>query len=819
MSDSAYFSLLCFLGLSAMAGGQTAGPLVGQTSDTGARFLYRTNAEAASLRVSVLSPNGTVVATSDAKAEATNDYVAKFSVTGLTPNTTYTYRVEQVSGGSAQPIAASDADQRFRTFPQEGQRTTFTAAFASCANATSEPVWQRIGSLNPNALFLMGDTPYIDTSDLAAVREKHRNFLRTENLAKLIARTPTVGAWDDHDFGKNNGNGINVPLKANNLRGFTEYRANNQFGTGTEGNYNKARCGPMEVFVLDHRWFSQTAPSPVDPTQPTCLGTVQWQWLLDALEKSTAPFKVLAFGAIWQDKKNSENDDMFTYWYERDALFDFIRAKKIPGVVLLGGDIHVSRYLLHAQRFGYDAHDFVTSPAHTSVIPSLDVYNPDLEWSSKSDRQFMTLTADTRVQPATLVAKMMKHDGSVLREVTMTYDQLVPKSGSGLGEGLRGYWPLDQDLENHSALGARIHATAVGGATAGNSDSIRGGAARFQRNQSQYLVVPRSVLPENSARHTVSLWAKPASLPAHGSSDQSYLIESTPVNGTGTAGGFGISLGLEAASASDKVALSLYTHTIKAAAASPTGVTAPTAISQGPFNVPIDRAALLNRWTQISFTFDSSQLRLFVNGQLAATFPLAEKGPLSENGGLVIGGHRAGTGRNFDGAIDEVAIWSRVLADAEMASLWNNGSPALIPSTTAEIDTDGDTLPDWWERDAGLNPADPADAAKDADGDKIPAFIEFAMGTSPRFNDSGFYQYLRNLVANPGTADLAFKDPASQQAGMKLTLESSTDMTTWTPVPLTADGVKVIDSLLRLTVPPDGADRKFFRFRALPSNP
>src|SRR5690606_11104841 len=151
----------------------------------------------------------------------------------------------------------------------------------------------------------------------------------------------------------------------------------------------------------------------VDSSKKTCFGEVQWQWIRQALEASRAPFKVLAMGAIWEDKKNTENDDMFTYWYERDALFDFIREKEIPGVVILGGDIHVSRHLIHPRRIGYDLHDFVTSPAHTSVIASLDVPHPSLEWSSKQPRQFLTLTADTRANPPVLSARYYLSDGTV----------------------------------------------------------------------------------------------------------------------------------------------------------------------------------------------------------------------------------------------------------------------------------------------------------------------------------------------------------------------------------------------------------------------
>jgi hypothetical protein len=85
---------------------------------------------------------------------------------------------------------------------------------------------------------------------------------------------------------------------------------------------------------------------------------------------------------------------MFTYWYERDALLDFVKHERISGVVLHGGDIHVSRYLIHPRRVGYDLHDFIMSPGHNRIIPSLNVYHPSLEWSLVEGQQFLFLEAD-----------------------------------------------------------------------------------------------------------------------------------------------------------------------------------------------------------------------------------------------------------------------------------------------------------------------------------------------------------------------------------------------------------------------------------------
>ena len=46
-----------------------------------------------------------------------------------------------------------------------------------------------------------------------------------------------------------------------------------------------------------------------------------------------------------------------------------------------------------------------------------------------------------------------------------------------------------------------------------------------------------------------------------------------------------------------------------------------------------------------------------------------------------------------------------------------------------EGDSDGDTLPDWWERHYGLNPANSSDASQDKDGDGLTNLQEFSLKT------------------------------------------------------------------------------------------
>jgi alkaline phosphatase D len=791
------------------------GPMVGTLKTSEAYFLYRPGERETPLRLSVLDEAGQIVTSSEATSDAANDYVAKFHVTGLQAATRYTYRIEDLSGEEPVEVAGPDQGLKFRTRAPVGTRGVVTAAFVSCANNTSEPVWERIGTLNTDQVILGGDTPYLDVVDLATSRLKHRAFLETPFMASLIRGTSTVGTWDDHDFGLNNGNGVNAADRRENTRkAFVEYRAHDQFGTGIEGVFHKVDLGVMEIFLLDPRWWSQTGPSPVDPSKPTCFGPTQWQWIQQVLEESRAPFKVLAMGQIWEDKKNSESDDQFTYWYERDALYDFIREKRIPGVVVLGGDIHVSRYLVHRQRVGYDLHDFVTSPAHTSVIPSLDVTHPNLEWSSQQPRQFMTLTADTRANPPLLTARFYLADGTIQHEVAIPYDQLTPKEGSGLGRDLRAWWTFDGDLKNKSHSGARFDATAVNSASLVADGELSGGAVSFSRASQQYLRIGRlalddtpplperagrNPLDDNGAAHTFSLWCKPTTLPTHGSSDRHFLLE-TALGGSSSPG-YVISAGFRSSvSDSSKINLDLHTVTLQPAGSASTAQ--PTPLAQGPFPCDLDRSLFTGRWAHVAMTFDSEFLRLYVDGHEVAAHELPVPGPAAETAGL----------------IDEVALWSRALEPTEIAALHHGGTPPVLPVEISAVDSDGDTLEDWWEVLHGLDPNNGDDALADADEDSVPAWLEREAGTHPLVDDSVIFGYLRQIVApDAATTPLVFRHPSQNTLRLHVQPWQSGNLLEWsrmTSGPDLSSGLGSGEFRFTISSPPPAP--WFFRLEANP---
>ena len=424
------------VGANATQGGFT-GPLVGHVDTESARVWLRPDKELQTIRLWVceLLHNEQVVAQREARPDPDHDYTMLFDLEPLAADTEYRFTISP-----AGDAALSRAVGGFRTPPANEDAARVTLGVGSCAPSKPSHVWTRIIEEGCQGFVFLGDTPYVDTTDLSIARERHRTFLEQPEIAAMIGGRPCWGTWDDHDFGLNDGHGDFQGKHVSRLA-FTEYRANSSFGqdpTGrpqverfgpARGIHTSFRWGPIEVFLIDPRWFSRTEPSWADPALPGCIGKAQWEWLRTSLKASRAPFKALATGMIWDDKKNSEKDDWHTYAHERDAVFDFIRDQKIDGCFLLGGDIHVSRALNYGPRCGYDLWQFIVSPLHDSTIASLDVPHPHLVHHAVEPHVFLKLVADTTVQPATLTATWINRDGKRIFQVQTNVDELASARG------------------------------------------------------------------------------------------------------------------------------------------------------------------------------------------------------------------------------------------------------------------------------------------------------------------------------------------------------------------------------------------------------
>ena len=359
------------------------GPFIGHVTEDTAKVWARASSEGVYTLI-VRDAEGTLTRT-HAEALPKNGLCLEFTASGLKPSSAYSYSIE---GAKSKPA-------RFKTAPGANEDCHVRLMFASCAREDEATglTWRQAAKQKPDAVVLLGDTPYIDKTKLAFQRKRYAEFAAFPPMAELLRTTPWYGTWDDHDFGANDIDGrLKGEPKAR--QAFTEFHANPSYGDGERGIYTKFRRGPVEVFLLDTRTFAATEPSPFLTHHASLLGATQWTWLLDGLQSSTAPIKILACGMIWNGAtRPGKQDHWGSYPHERKALFAHIGKHKIPGVTLVGGDIHRSRVIQHASKSlaGYDIIELIVSPMHDGVIASANAPHPGLIKDMGEPQTFLLL--------------------------------------------------------------------------------------------------------------------------------------------------------------------------------------------------------------------------------------------------------------------------------------------------------------------------------------------------------------------------------------------------------------------------------------------
>ena len=95
-------------------------------------------------------------------------------------------------------------------------------------------------------------------------------------------------------------------------------------------------------------------------------------------------------------------------------------------MVLIGGDIYLSLFPQYetVEQVGYPLYQFIVSPVHGSVIPSLNVPHSALLESAEEPHVFLKLHADTTISPATLETTWMNREGRIVFNIQLSRDQL-----------------------------------------------------------------------------------------------------------------------------------------------------------------------------------------------------------------------------------------------------------------------------------------------------------------------------------------------------------------------------------------------------------
>lgn len=238
-------------------------------------------------------------------------------------------------------------------FPENFDAPLEVIAFGSCnRDELPQPAWAAVGTLAPDLWIWGGDNIYADwyqppgtervryTVDRKWITTRYAAQFNRPDYAAIRQKTPILGIWDDHDYGKNNAVS-DYPLKevSRDLAlTFMEVPLSDPRWT-REGLYASYDFGPegrrTRIILTDNRSFADSPKAP----SPTLLGNEQKAWLEAQLRESTADLHVIVSGSQFVSDQHRW-DSWGKYPEARAWLLELIRETG-RRVVFISGDRHI----------------------------------------------------------------------------------------------------------------------------------------------------------------------------------------------------------------------------------------------------------------------------------------------------------------------------------------------------------------------------------------------------------------------------------------------------------------------------------------------
>lgn len=400
-------SLMAFIGVQAFGQQITHGPLVGGVTEQSARVYIATDVPIRFELQYALDSNFISYDETQGETFDTSFLCTIVPISGLQTNTRYYYRIKIGSGYSS--------IFTFKTFPLKGEKGIYRIVAGSCnyntgpgggqnnPNYKNDLMFQSMVDFDPNIVLHLGDWGY-PPSELGAYyntdpEKRATSFkLRYKDynmLTYVMPNIPIDYIYDD-DYTQNGNAGwtfpvINeVPISGGQIKyelkdlplpnGVREGAVKGYFDNfpgypqqDTGGIYHKFSLGNIDIFMLDTRGIKSPVHEPFKynsflntysfvPNQlHSTLGRPQMDWLKEGLKNSTADWKLIVSGVVFNKKMNEllplvlagqlidrsliEYAATIAYmWggYPKDLneLLSFIKDQDVKNVIVVSGDTH-----------------------------------------------------------------------------------------------------------------------------------------------------------------------------------------------------------------------------------------------------------------------------------------------------------------------------------------------------------------------------------------------------------------------------------------------------------------------------------------------
>ncbi|MBC6606748.1 alkaline phosphatase family protein [Hymenobacter sp. BT188] len=231
------------------------------------------------------------------------------------------------------------------------RKKAMTIAFGSCDRQDlPQTIWEAISKDKPDLWVWLGDNIYGDTEDMTVLKAKYDQQFNQPDYKAFRTQVPVIGTWDDHDYGRNDGDKSFGPKKESQQLAldFLQEPASSprrqQEGIYTAYTYTVGRK-KIKVILLDDRYHQDEIyrdANKVYQPNPTgdILGVAQWKWLEEQLITSDADAHIIGSGIQFLAQEHPY-EKWANFPAARQRLFSLLASTKAKGVLLISGDRHI----------------------------------------------------------------------------------------------------------------------------------------------------------------------------------------------------------------------------------------------------------------------------------------------------------------------------------------------------------------------------------------------------------------------------------------------------------------------------------------------
>jgi len=323
-------------------------------------------------------------------------------------------------------------------------RLAWSGDLGSRGHCRTEAGWSILDAIarrQPDVFVFIGDTIYADHrcggdaipgANFVArtpeeFRAKHRYNRADPAMQRLLRGTSVAAIWDDHDVSSNFA-GPAEPLTPIGLAAFLAYWPLVSPPDDPTRLYRALRWGRhLELFIVDTRQY-RTPNRVRDGPDKTMLGAAQRRWLIDAVVRSSATWKVIVssvpfsipkgwpFGDSWARRSVLGYETGFAT--ERDALFRELAARGVNRVVALVADVHYGAFMTHRPLPGLEVHELIAGPLAASM-KSPDTPSPEMNSVVHVARGTLATFGLLEAGDAGIAVSLLDARGAMLGELSL----------------------------------------------------------------------------------------------------------------------------------------------------------------------------------------------------------------------------------------------------------------------------------------------------------------------------------------------------------------------------------------------------------------